>query len=92
MSETYQKVAYIGLRKEDGSVLIGVPLYIELKDVQGKTTLKSQEEIISCITEEMMNRYQQQFGEFIEKKKKEKAELLKKKTKTKKEAKNDDDC
>ena len=42
MSETYQKVAYIGLRKEDGSVLIGVPLYIKLKDVQGKTTLKSQ--------------------------------------------------
>lgn len=81
MSETYQKVAYIGLRKEDGSVLIGVPLYIKLKDVQGKTTLKSQDEIISCITEEMMKRYQQQFGEFIENKKKERAELLKKKTK-----------
>lgn len=81
MSETYQKVAYIGLRKEDGSVLIGVPLYIKLKDVQGKATLKSQDEIISCITEEMMKRYQQQFGEFIEKKKKERAELLKKKTK-----------
>lgn len=81
MSETYQKVAYIGLRKEDGSVLIGVPLYIKLKDVQGKTTLKSQDEIISCITEEMMKRYQQQFGEFIEKKKKERVELLKKKTK-----------
>ena len=81
MSETYQKVAYIGLRKEDGSVLIGVPLYIKLKDVQGKTTLKSQDEIISCITEEMMKRYQQQFGEFIENKKKERAELLKKKNK-----------
>ena len=81
MSGTYQKVAYIGLRKEDGSVLIGVPLYIKLKDVQGKTTLKSQDEIISCITEEMMKRYQQQFGEFIENKKKERAELLKKKTK-----------
>ena len=81
MSETYQKVAYIGLRKEDGSVLIVVPLYIKLKDVQGKTTLKSQDEIISCITEEMMKRYQQQFGEFIENKKKERAELLKKKTK-----------
>ena len=81
MSETYQKVAYIGLRKEDGSVLIGVPLYIKLKDVQGKTTLKSQDEIISCITEEMMKRYQQQFGEFIENKKKERVELLKKKTK-----------
>ena len=92
MSETYQKVAYIGLRKEDGSVLIGVPLYIKLKDVQGKTTLKSQDEIISCITEEMMKRYQQQFGEFIEKKKKEKAELLKKKSKAKKEANNNDNC
>ena len=68
VSEIYQKVAYIGLRKEDGSVLIGIPLYIKLKDVQGKTTLKSQEEIISFITEEMMKRYQQQFGEFIQKK------------------------
>ena len=68
MSEIYQKVAYIGLRKEDGSVLIGIPLYIKLKDVQDKTTLKSQEEIISCITEEMMKRYQQQFGEFIQNK------------------------
>lgn len=71
MSEIYQKVAYIGLRKEDGSVLIGIPLYIKLKDVQDKTTLKSQEEIISCITEEMMKRYQQQFGEFIQKKRSE---------------------
>ena len=92
MSETYQKVAYIGLRKEDGSVLVGVPLYIRLKDIQGKTTLKSQEEIISNITEEMMKRYQQQFGEFIEKKKKEKAELLKKKTRTKKGGKSNDNC
>lgn len=71
MSEIYQKVAYIGLRKEDGSVLIGIPLYIKLKDVQDKTTLKSQEEIISCITEEMMKRYQQQFGEFIQNKRSE---------------------
>lgn len=78
MSETYQKVAYIGLRKEDGSVLIGVPLYIKLKDVEGKTTLKSQDEIINAISLEMMNRYQQQFGEFIQKKKKERAEMLKK--------------
>ena len=71
MSEIYQKVAYIGLRKEDGSVLIGIPLYVKLKDVQDKTTLKSQEEIISCITEEMMKRYQQQFGEFIQNKRSE---------------------
>ena len=71
MGEIYQKVAYIGLRKEDGSVLIGIPLYIKLKDVQDKTTLKSQEEIISCITEEMMKRYQQQFGEFIQNKRSE---------------------
>lgn len=71
MSEIYQKVAYIGLRKEDGSVLIGIPLYIKLKDVQDKTNLKSQEEIISCITEEMMKRYQQQFGEFIQNKRSE---------------------
>lgn len=71
MSEIYQKVAYIGLRKEDGSVLIGIPLYIKLKDVQDKTTLKSQEEIISCITEEMMKWYQQQFGEFIQNKRSE---------------------
>ena len=71
MSEIYQQVAYIGLRKEDGSVLIGIPLYIKLKDVQDKTTLKSQEEIISCITEEMMKRYQQQFGEFIQNKRSE---------------------
>ena len=76
MSETYQKVAYIGLRKEDGSVLVGVPLYIKLNDVQGKTTLKSQEEIISNITEEMMKRYQQQFGAFVEKRKREKIEKL----------------
>ena len=88
MSEIYQKVAYIGLRKEDGSVLIGIPLYIKLKDVQDKTTLKSQEEIIHNISEEMMKRYQQQFGSFIENKKQEKAKLLKE-TKSEKEEKND---
>ncbi len=92
MSEAYQQVAYIGLRKEDGSFLIGVPLYIKLKDVQEKTTLKSQDKIISSITEEMMKCYQQQFGEFIEKKKKEKAESLKKKSKSKKGGKLNDDC
>ena len=89
MSETYQKVAYIGLRKEDGSILIGVPLYIKLKDIADKQMLKSQEEIIHNISEEMMKRYQQQFGAFIETKKQEKAKLLKE-TKFEKEEKNDD--
>ena len=69
MSEVYKKVAYIGLRGEDGSVVLGVPLYIKLKDVQKNYLFKSEKEIINNITEEMMKCYQFQFGEFIKKKK-----------------------
>lgn len=74
MSDVYKKVAYIGLRGEDGSVVLGVPLYIKLKDVQKDFLFKSEKEKINNITEEMMKRYQVQFGEFIKKKQKENAD------------------
>lgn len=32
MSETYQKVAYIGLRNKDGSYLMNVPLYVKVSE------------------------------------------------------------
>ena len=85
MGETYQKVAYIALRKEDGSLLVGVPLYIKLIDIDG---LDCQDEIIHKISEEMMDRYQRQFSEYVSKLKKIKTEEVLRKNKLEEERKN----
>ena len=36
MNEQYQKVAYIGLRKKDGSYAVNIPLYVKLDEVDKK--------------------------------------------------------
>lgn len=74
MSETYQKVAYIGLRKEDGSYLMGVPLYIKMTDVNKSGLSDMQEDVIRRITEIMMKRYEQQFTEYVANLKKKKSQ------------------
>lgn len=65
MSETFQKVAYIGLRNNDGSYLISVPLYIKVSDVDSKCLTQSLEDIIHRISEIMMNRYNEQISQKI---------------------------
>lgn len=72
MSETFQKVAYIGLRNEDGSYLMNVPLYVKVSEVNKNGLTQMQEDLVHKISEIMMKRYEQQINEEIERKKKEK--------------------
>ncbi|MBQ4558649.1 MAG: hypothetical protein IJA61_04675 [Clostridia bacterium] len=76
MSEMYQKVAYIGLRNADGSYLTNVPLYVKVTELNINGLTDMQEELIHRISGIMLQRYQQQFGEFINQKKKEKAKRI----------------
>lgn len=72
MSETFQKVAYIGLRNEDGSYLMNVPLYVKVSEVNKNGLTQMQEDLVHKISEIMMKRYEQQINEEIERKRKEK--------------------
>ena len=81
VSEMYQKVAYIGFRNPDGSYLTNVPLYVKVSELNQNGLTDMQEELIHKITSIMLQQYQQQFGEFIDKKRKEKAKELSKKSK-----------
>ena len=76
MSEMYQKVAYIGLRNPDGSYLTNVPLYVKVSELNINGLTYMQEELIHRISSIMLQRYQQQFSEFINEKKKEKSKKL----------------
>lgn len=76
MDEMYQKVAYIGLRNQDGSYLTNVPLYVKVTELNVNGLTNMQEELIHRISSIMLQRYQQQFGEFINNKKKEKAKEI----------------
>ena len=72
MSETFQKVAYLGLRNDDGSYLINVPLYIKVSEVTKNGVTKMQEDLIHKVSEIMMERYEKQINEEFERRKKEK--------------------
>jgi hypothetical protein len=66
-NEAYQKVAYIGLRNEDGSYLLNVPLYVKVSEVNINGLTDMQEELIHKISEIMMHRYERQISEKIKK-------------------------
>lgn len=85
MSEMYQKVAYIGLRNADGSYLTNVPLYVKVTELNANGLTDMQEELIHRISSIMLQKYQQQFGDFINQKKKEKAQEIAEKKQLKKE-------
>ena len=65
MNEQYQKVAYIGLRNEDGSFLMSVPLYIRVTDLNKNGVTVQQEELIHKISAVMLSRYEKQIAEHI---------------------------
>lgn len=86
VSEMYQKVAYIGLRNADGSYLTNVPLYVKVTELNANGLTDMQEELIHRISSIMLQKYQQQFGNFINEKKKEKSkEIVEKKNLIKEE-------
>lgn len=61
----FQKVAYIGLRNDDGSLMINVPLYVKVSELNKNGMTDTQEKIISRITEIMIQRYEKQLSEYF---------------------------
>jgi hypothetical protein len=63
--EYYQKVAYIGLRNPDGSMMLNVPLYVRVSEVNRNGMTDMQEELMHRISEIMIERYEQQISEYM---------------------------
>ena len=61
----YSQVAFIGLRKLDGSMLLGVPLYVKVNEVNANGMTASQEELMHRISEVMIERYESQISEYM---------------------------
>lgn len=68
MAERYQMVACIGLRTSNPDEMVTVPLYVKLREQEGRLP-EEQENMIHRISECMLQRYEQQFADFINKKK-----------------------
>lgn len=64
-NDLFQKVAYIGLRNDDGSMMINVPLYIKVSELNKNSMTETQEKVISRITEIMIQRYEKQLSEYF---------------------------
>ena len=64
-NELFQKVAYIGLRKDDGTMLLNVPLYVKVDDLAKSGMAETQEKVISRISEIMIKRYEKQLSEYF---------------------------
>ncbi len=69
--ELFQKVAYIGLRKKDGSMLLNVPLYVKMSELNKSGMTETQEYLIHRISEIMMKRYEREISEYFSSLKKE---------------------
>lgn len=63
--EYFQKVAYIALRNTDGSIMINVPLYVKVSELNKNGMMDEQEKIIERITETMMKRYEKQISAYF---------------------------
>lgn len=65
MAELFQKVAYIGLRQPDGTMMLNVPLYVKVSELQKSGMTETQEKVIDRITEIMIKRYENQLSEYF---------------------------
>lgn len=73
-NDTFQKVAYIGLRQPDGTMMINLPLYVKVSELNKSGMTDTQEKVISRITEIMIKRYEKQLSEYFASLKKSKKE------------------
>ena len=69
MSEKYQLIACIGLRKEKSSEIVTVPVYIKLSDSDESAVSEQKEELMHKVSEALMQRYERQIAEIINNKK-----------------------
>lgn len=64
-NDTFQKVAYIGLKQPDGTMMINIPLYVKVSELNKSGMTDTQEKVISRITEIMIKRYEKQLSEYF---------------------------
>ena len=65
MADNFLKVAYIGLKQPDGAMMINVPLYVKVSELNKSGMTDTQEKVISRITEIMIKRYEKQLSEYF---------------------------
>ena len=70
--EHYQKVAFIAFDNPDGSLLINVPLYVKVSEVNKNGMTDTQEELMHRISEIMLRRYEKQISAYMANLKREK--------------------
>lgn len=63
--ELFQKVAYIGLRNADGSLMLNVPLYVKVSELNKNGMTDTQEKVLHRISEIMIQRYEKQLNEYF---------------------------
>lgn len=63
--ELFQKVAYIGLRNADGSLMLNVPLYVKVSELNKNGMTDTQEKVLHRISEIMIQRYEKQLSEYF---------------------------
>ena len=63
--ELFQKVAYIGLRNADGFLMLNVPLYVKVSELNKNGMTDTQEKVLHRISEIMIQRYEKQLSEYF---------------------------
>lgn len=67
MEQQFQKITYIALRRNDGSLLINVPLFVRVADLQANGISDSQEQLLHRISEIMCRHYEQRLTDHFSK-------------------------
>ena len=64
-NETFVKVAYIGLQKQDGSLMLNVPLYVKASELNKSGMTETQESVMHRISEIMIKRNEKQLSDYF---------------------------
>ncbi len=67
MEHQFQKIAYIALRQNNGSLLINVPLFVHVADLQATSISDNQEQLMHRISEIMCRHYEQRLTDHFSK-------------------------
>ncbi len=76
MIETYENVAYLGLRDDSGKYIASIPLYVKTSDIPNYDISSSREDMVRKIAQILMKHYQRQMTEFVKSKQNEKLQEL----------------
>ena len=63
--EVYQAVAYVALRQKDGSLMINVPLYVKVSEINKNGMTEAQKSVMHRVSEIMIKRNQKQLSDYF---------------------------